>query len=359
MDVFDRLLGQDRAATKLRHYAQHPVHAYLFHGPRGTNIRDTMMVFAAALQCERGGCGNCETCQRVLRGTDADVHVADRQGVSWLLEEIHDVERIARRRPLGPRFQIVIMDDIDLTVTGQTSTASALLKTLEEPPTRTIFLLGTSDVSDALATIASRCVDVALAALTTDVVARVLMNDAVASETALLSAASSGGDINRARLLASDPGLGPRLATWRGAPDRLTGTAAGAMVIVDEIHQAIDAAMAPLLAHQDRELQRRLSEAKEAGRRSLPNRAEIERRHKREQRRLRSDELHFGLATLSEVYRRRLIEAINSARDGRSSQRVMTSIDAVEVIGETATRLSTNIDEVLLLADLMLSLTCL
>ncbi|MGA7834067.1 MAG: hypothetical protein WCA31_02550, partial [Acidimicrobiales bacterium] len=133
-DVFTRLVGQDRAAAAMRQYATNPVHAYLFTGPAGASVRDSLITFSAALQCPRHGCGECDICRLALAEQDADVYFAERSGVSWRMEEIREAERVARRRPLGEGYQIVVIEDVELTTTGASPSAPALLKSLEEPP---------------------------------------------------------------------------------------------------------------------------------------------------------------------------------------------------------------------------------
>ena len=240
-DVFDSLVGQDRAVAALRLFARQPVHAYLFVGPAGANVADAVRVFAAALQCPEHGCGRCEACRRVLEGVDPDVHVAERSGVSWRVDDLREMDRISRRRPLGAGHQIMIVPDVELTVSGTAPSAPALLKSLEEPPTRTIFLLSAEEVPEELTTIVSRCVEVRLVAIGPEDLEEVLRRDGVSSEVAAVAARSAGGDLARARLLVRDPGLGERLAAWRSVPERLTGTASGATSLAAELAARRDA----------------------------------------------------------------------------------------------------------------------
>jgi DNA polymerase-3 subunit delta' len=361
-DVFTPLIGQEVAAAALRQHARHPVHAYLFSGPRGSNVGDAVVAFAAALQCPRFGCGTCEACRRVLSGVDADVHVAERAGVSWRVDDLREVDRISRRRPLGEGYQIMIVNDVELTVGGAAPSAPALLKSLEEPPPRTIFLLTADDLPEALATIMSRCVQITFQAMSESGLAEVLRAEGVASDAALTVARSAGGNLTRARILLRDPALEQRLDVWRSVPDRLKGTASGATTLAAEIVAAIDAAMRPLETMHAEDLVRRTREAKDVGLRSVGNRKEIESQFKREERRFRSEELKFGLSVLSGVYRDRMVAALQesgeqaAAADSRAHYRVASSLEALDIVLETNQRLSTNIDETLLLTDLMLSL---
>ncbi len=308
-DVFDALVGQDRAVAALRQHVRHPVHAYLFSGPTGSNVNDAVVAFAAALQCRQFGCGTCESCRKVLQHVDPDVHVAERAGVSWRVDDLREVDRISRRRPLGAGYQVMIINDIDLTVSGAAPSAPALLKSLEEPPTKTIFLLTAEEVSDALDTIVSRCVEIKFQAMSEADLEEALRRDGASAEVAQTAARSAGGNLTRARVLVRDPSLGDRLDTWRSVPERLKGTASGAARIALEISSAIDAAMAPLEVMHAEEIARRTREAKDVGLRSVGNRKEIEAQFKREERRFRAEELHFGLSVLTGVYRDRMMTA--------------------------------------------------
>lgn len=362
-DVFDQLVGQERAVAALRHHARHPVHAYLFSGPAGSNIDDAVTAFAAALQCHDFGCGQCESCRKVLGHVDPDVHIAERAGVSWRVDELREIDRVSRRRPLGSGYQVMIIPDVELTVTGAAPSAPALLKSLEEPPARTIFVLTADDVPENLDTIVSRCVEVKFLAMGEADLEEVLRREGADPDVAAAAARSARGNLSRARVLMRDRGLDDRLATWRGVPERLNGSATMAMAIAAEISGAIDAAMAPLEAMHAQELARRIAEAKDVGQRTVANRKEIEAQFKREQRRFRLEELKFGLSVVSGVYRDRMSGALAELErspvtvEGRAHYRVAASIQALELLAEMYGRLSTNVDEGLLLADLMLSLS--
>ncbi|HEY5266398.1 MAG TPA: hypothetical protein VIJ40_06250 [Acidimicrobiales bacterium] len=357
-DVFDRLVGQDRAVASLRQYAQSPVHAYLFSGPTGSSVHDTLVVFAAALQCPQHGCGECEICRLVVSEQDPDVHYADRSGVSWRMEEIREAERVSRRRPLGLGYQIVVIEDVELTTTGASPSAAALLKSLEEPPSRTIFLLSAEELPAELDTIISRCVDVKLRSLSTDDLEAILVGDGAPLDAARSASLAANGNLRRARVLVRDADLASRVEQWRGVPERLSGTTASAALVAQEIAQSLDEAITPLQEVQQEEMERRVSDAKEMGLRSVSNRKDVEAQFKREQRRFRLDELRFGFSALTGVYRERLIENLEDVSNGdaRSEYRVGASLRAIDAVTIANRRLTTNIDESLLLHDLMFSL---
>ena len=342
----------------MRQYAKNPVHAYLISGPVGSSLHDTAVLFAAALQCANHGCGECEACRLVLNDNDPDVYVAERSGVSWRIDELRETDRVSRRRPLGAGHQIIILDDVELTTTGTSPSAAALLKSLEETPTRTIFLLTAEDVPPALDTVVSRCVEVKLKGLREDDLQAVLVREGAGEDAAHAAATAANGNLRRARVLVRDVDLAQRIARWRAVPDRLNGTPAASAAVATEIARALDDAIAPLQQMQDEELELRIRESRDMGQRSVANRKDIEAQFKREQRRFRIDELHFGLTALTNVYRDRLSESLvgSAGGDARGAYRVGASIRAIEVVVEASHRLSSNVDETLLLNDLMLSL---
>jgi DNA polymerase-3 subunit delta' len=357
-DVFDALVGQESAIAAMRQYVKAPVHAYLLSGPVGSSLHDTVLTFAAALQCPRNGCGHCDICRLVLSENDADVYFAERAGLSWRIDELREADRVSRRRPLGAGYQIVIIEDVELTTTGASPSAPALLKSLEETPTRTIFLLTAEDVPPALDTIASRCVELKLKGLSEEGIAEVLIREGATALAARAAASAANGNLRRARILGRDDELAQRIAQWRSVPDRLNGTPATSAALATEIARALDDAIAPLQQMQDEEMALRVQESRQMGQRSVSNRRDTEAQFKREQRRFRIDELRFGLTALTNVYRDRMVESLEGSELGeaRDEYRVGASIRAIGVLSEASRRLSSNIDETLLLNDLMFSL---
>ena len=355
-DVFSGLAGQERAASALRHFARAPVHAYLVTGPPGADLRGTLVAFAAALQCADHGCGHCEQCRLVLSGHDPDVYRAPRAGLAWRVDELREADRVSRRRPLSRGYQIVIIEDVDAAVTSASPAAAALLKSLEEPPARTVFLLSAHDTPPALDTVASRCVRVALRTPSAAELTATLIGEGASSEVADLAVGAAHGDLRRARVLVHDPGLADRLERWRAVPDRLGGTSASASALADELLRALDAASEPLATRQREEIAR---EAQEAGRsQGVTSRKELDARVRREQRRFRVDELRLGCATLSRAYRDRLVEALSAGVDAgsRDRRRAQAAMRALDVVEEAGRRLEGNLDETLLVHDLLLSL---
>ncbi|OLT48392.1 DNA polymerase III subunit delta' [Saccharomonospora sp. CUA-673] len=180
-------------------------HAWLFTGPPGSGRSVAARTFAAALQCSTGtGCGGCSGCRTALAGTHADVRLVVPEGLSISVAEMRSLVQAAARRPTTGQWQVVIIEDADRLTEGA---SNALLKAVEEPPERTVFLLcAPSDhPEDVSVTIRSRCRLVTLRTPPPDAIARVLVDrDGVDESTARWAAAVCGGHVGRARRLATD-----------------------------------------------------------------------------------------------------------------------------------------------------------
>ncbi|MBP2475241.1 DNA polymerase-3 subunit delta' [Crossiella equi] len=185
-------------------------HAWLFTGPPGSGRSTAARAFAAGLQCVAPsadglwGCGECKPCGTVLAGTHADVRVVAPEGLSIAVAEMRALVQIAARRPTSGRWQVVIIEDADRLTEGA---ANALLKAVEEPPARTVFLLcAPSDhPEDVSVTIRSRCRVVSLGTPTVAAIEDVLRRrDGIAEDVATWAASVCGGHVGRARRLATD-----------------------------------------------------------------------------------------------------------------------------------------------------------
>lgn len=217
--VWSQVVGQDRAVDMLSAAVTSAAalvsgestdsgamtHAWLFTGPPGSGRSVAARTFAAALQCRLGlGCGECTGCRTALAGTHADVRLVVPEGLSISVAEMRALVQAAARRPTTGRWQVVIIEDADRLTEGA---ANALLKAVEEPPERTVFLLcAPSDhPEDVSVTIRSRCRLVTLRTPQPDAIAKVLIErDGVAEDMARWAAGVCGGHVGRARRLATD-----------------------------------------------------------------------------------------------------------------------------------------------------------
>jgi DNA polymerase-3 subunit delta' len=180
-------------------------HAWLFTGPPGSGRSVAARAFAAALQCDFGGCGLCRSCHTVLAGTHADVRAVVPEGLTISVREMRAVVQLAARRPSTGRWQIVVIEDADRLTEGA---SNALLKAIEEPPAHTVFLLcaPSTHPDDISVTIRSRCRVQGLVTPSPDAIAEVLVHrDGIDPQTARWAASVAGGHVGRARALARNP----------------------------------------------------------------------------------------------------------------------------------------------------------
>ena len=341
--VLDAVIGQERAVGQLRAAARAPVHAYLFTGPPGSGKRQAARAFAAALLCPEGGCGECDVCARVTAEVHPDLVVVERQGPYITVAQAREIQRLAFRTPNERPRKVLVLFDFHLV----REAAGTLLKVVEEPPASTVFVVLAEHVPPELVTIASRCVRIEFAALTRPDLVVALTAEGVDPVTAAEVAEAAAGRLDRARLLASDPGFAERRRAWRGVASRLDGTGATVAVLAAELGELFSgAAVGPLEARQAAE-RAALEEQVERGGERGAGRKDLADRHRRELRRLRTDELHFGLATLSAVYRDALVARTTDRR---------AAVAAIEALRAASENLVRNPNEALLLQALLLRL---
>ena len=226
MSVWDDLVGQQPVLEDLRRAAAGDgmTHAWLFTGPPGSGRSNVARAFAAALQCEsRAGCGRCEACRLGISGSHPDIKWVKSETSVLYVDDMRDLVLAAAKFPSVGRWQIVVIEDADRLGTPENPrTGNALLKAIEEPTPRTVWLLCAPTRADVLPTIASRSRHVTLATPTGEQITGFLARSGVDPTVASFAARASQGHIGRARALAVDEGTRNRRREIVSLPARLT-----------------------------------------------------------------------------------------------------------------------------------------
>jgi DNA polymerase-3 subunit delta' len=310
--VWDSLVGQRRAIEALRMAAagQGMSHSWLFTGPPGSGRSNAAVAFAAALQCEDEatgpGCGECHSCRTVLAGSHADVAVIRTEKLSIGVDEVRDLVRRSALTPVGRRWQILIVEDAD-RLTEQA--CNALLKAIEEPTARTVWMLCAPTVEDVLPTIRSRCRLLTLATPTAEEVAAFLVRrDGVDDALASYAARASQGHIGRARALARDEATRNRRREVVSIPSRLTTLGAcmnAAANLAEVTKEEADLITGELDAREkaDLDISYGVVERGRRPREYAPALGAMERAQKTRAKRRQLDVVDRGLMDLVSVYR--------------------------------------------------------
>ncbi len=310
MTVWADLVGQDRVVEVLRRAvagdAHAMTHAWLVTGPPGSGRSNAARAFAAALQCERGGCGDCSACRTSLSGAHPDVTLVRTEQLSIGVDEVRELVRRAAMSPTLGRYQVLVVEDADrVTERG----ADALLKSIEEPAARTVWLLCAPTPDDVVVTIRSRCRRIELATPSTAAVAELLVRrDGATPELAEYAARVAQGHIGRARMLARNEAVRARRSELLTLPGRLISLGeclTAAADLVDSAAQEAAATTVELDAREKAELSEALGFGTKGAR---PRRAqaalrELDEQQKARAKRLQRDALDRVLTELTTYYR--------------------------------------------------------
>ena len=241
--VFDDLVGQEHiieilqgavAASRTGEESQEMTHAWVFTGPPGSGRSSAAVAFAQALICPNKGCGICNDCNSAKTHGHPDVEIIRTEGLSIKVEEVRELlTRVAWAPSMGG-WRVVVMEDADRLTE---SAANALLKAIEEPGTRTVWLLCAPTLHDVLPTIRSRCRHLQLRTPSLEAVTNVLINrDHIAPGMADFAARVSQGHIGRAKYLATNESVRSNRKTIMQLPLQLGSLAAAfqaAQTLVD------------------------------------------------------------------------------------------------------------------------------
>jgi len=241
--VFDDLVGQEDAVAILQgaslaarngDQSQEMTHAWIFTGPPGSGRSSAAIAFAQSLICPQGGCATCNECRSAKTHAHPEVEIMTTEGLSIKIEEVRELLTRTSWAPSMGGWRIVVMEDADRLTE---SAANALLKAIEEPGTRTVWLLCAPTLHDILPTIRSRCRHIQLRTPTTSAVSAFLQRrDAIAPAMADFAARVSQGHIGRARYIATNIDVRNHRSTIMSLPLQLSTIADAykcAQILVD------------------------------------------------------------------------------------------------------------------------------
>lgn len=309
-DVWSELIGQERAVATLRRAVagkNHAMtHAWLFVGPPGSGRSNAARAFAAALQCPRGGCGECEECRTTLSAAHPDVTLLRTEQLSIGVDEVRALVGRANVSPVKRRYQIVVVEDADrITERG----ADALLKGLEEPAPRTVWLLCAPSADDVIVTIRSRCREIKLVTPGDEAVTELLIaRDGISPALAAHAARAAQGHVGRARMLARSEDARIRRREILALPGRLTSITACLDAAENLVSSAADEAAQATAELDARELASLQAALGLGGRGAKPRNAqasvrELEDQQKARVKRIQRDALDRVLTELTGYYR--------------------------------------------------------
>ncbi|MFF3271644.1 DNA polymerase III subunit delta' [Streptomyces chrestomyceticus] len=300
-------------------------HAWLFTGPPGSGRATAARAFAAALQCvspDRAlggapGCGFCDGCHTSLVGTHADVEVVRTDLLSIGVKETRDLVRRSSMSPSDGRWQVIVLEDADRLTEGA---GNVLLKAVEEPAPRTVWLLCAPSIEDVLPTIRSRCRHVTLRTPPVAAVADVLVRrDGIDPDAAAAAARATQGHIGRARRLATDERARARRAAVLKLPlrvDDIGGCLKGAQELIDAATEDAKQVAEDVDAKETEELRAALGAAAGTGGRLPRGTAgamkELQDKQKRRSTRTQRDSLDLALTDLTGFYRDVLAVQLNA-----------------------------------------------
>ncbi len=333
-DVWGGVVGQDRAVVQLTAAAVNPVHAYLLVGPNGSGKRAAARAFAALL-LSAGAEGEAADrhVRLALAETHPDLHVVEATSAQGRID-VDTARQVVKKAALSPAEgsrKVLVLEDFHLI----DRFGAILLKYVEEPPPSTYFVVLAEDVPPELVTIASRAVRIDFGPVPLAAVVARLVAEGLDAERAATVAAAAAGDLDRARLLATDARFAVRTSALQGMPGRLDGTGARAAELAAEVKALIDDAQDVIDARHAQEAAELDERIERYGQRGS-GKKDLETRHKREVRRHRSAELRLALATFAGEYRDALAHARRPAEVVAGIHRIEQAALKLEVFPNEA-----------------------
>jgi len=373
--VWRDVIGQDTAVATLHRAATDPdamTHAWLLTGPPGSGRSVAARAFAAALQCPNGGCGECIECRTAMDGSHADVDVIATEGLSIKVEQARDLAALSAHRPSVGPWRVIIIEDADRLTERA---ADALLKALEEPVARTVWVLCAPSVEDVVITIRSRSRHVRLRTPPAEAVAELLQRrDGIEAPMALYAARAAQSHVGLARRLARDEGARIRRREVISLAGKIRGVGHAIDAASDLAKIAEDESGAASTERDATEKQRLMEVlgADPTARTQPPHirsqLASLEKEQKARATRYARDVLDRSLLDLLSIYRDALVlhtgapidlvnqdamAAVQQLAQAMSPEELLHAIDA---IGTARDRIGLNVNPLLALEAMALSL---
>jgi DNA polymerase III subunit delta' len=348
VSVYDELIGQSHlietlsAAVKAAasgEESQEMTHAWIFTGPPGSGRSSAAIAFAQALVCKENGCGICNECITAKSGAHPDIEILKSEGLSIKIDEIRELLTRTAWAPSMGGWRVVVMEDADRLTE---SAANALLKAIEEPGLRTVWLLCAPTLHDILPTIRSRCRHIQLHTPSNSDVAEFLISKhQIAPKMADFAARVSQGHIGRARHLATNEEVRNRRSAILSIPSQLNSVAsayAAAAKLVELANAESDAISEALDEKEYEELATALGKG---GGKALK---ELEKEQKSRATRITRDTLDGALLDLATYYRdvmmiqagntdslinAELADQIIKTAENTQSQKTLAKMDAI------------------------------
>ena len=345
-------------------------HAWLFTGPPGSGRSQLALAFAAALLCSEGGCGACNSCQMIQSRNHPDVQVLNTERVLISIDEVTEFIEKSIQMPALGKYRVMVIEDADRM---SERTSNLLLKSLEEPPKGTIWMICAPSEADLLPTIRSRVRRVQLKVPTVDAVAQLLVEKyGIASELAHNSASQAQSHVGMARRLATNAGARERRTQALKAVLSITDIPS-AMYVSETLAKLAESDGAQLTAEQDEAERKELlislgvSEESKLNPSSRAQLKRLEESQKRRATRSKRDGLDRILIDLMGLYRDVLavqlgtggplinVDLVEEITKLANESTQAQSIHNIEQIEKTRYRMDRNVKDTYLLDSLAVS----
>lgn len=387
MSVFDSLIGQEEAVAQLSRAAKDAklivqgqpsetnamTHAWLITGPPGSGRSTSALAFAAALVCAQGGCGECVDCKNAIAGTHVDIEHIVPEGLIYSVEDTRALIERAALAPSRSHWHVIVIEDVDRF---RAEAASTLLKSLEEPPPGTVWLLCAPTSDDVFETIRSRCRQVVLATPSLTSIAQQLTERyGIDPKMAKFAARAAQGHIGRARALATDESARERRNEILDMPTRVHSVVSCfemASSIVVNANADTDSIVQPLDLQDEQNVRTAFGDGVEGMKgveRQIKSAVKaLEKRAKDRRRRVLSDQYDRVLLDLTGFYRDVLVlqsgadvELINEEIKAKVEKVANMSTSAqtlkrIDVIRETRDNLLANVNPVSAFESMLVTL---